>query len=80
MPIYDYRCSDCGKVSEIMVKVSGHSETIQCKQCGSASLSKIPTVASIATRYSRPHGKTCCGRDDRCDTPPCSTDSPCCKN
>lgn len=79
MPIYDYRCSDCGKISEIMVGVSGHSETIQCKHCSSTSVSKMPTMASIATHYSRPHGKTCCGRDDRCDTPPCSTNSPCCE-
>lgn len=79
MPIYDYRCSDCGKVSEIMVGVSGHSETIQCKHCSSTSVSKMPAMASIATHYSRPHDKTCCGRDDRCDTPPCSTNSPGCE-
>ena len=80
MPIYDYRCSDCGNVSEIMVGIGAHTDTVQCKQCGSTSINKVPTVASIATNYARPHGKTCCGRDERCDTPPCSSESPCCKS
>ena len=78
MPIYAYRCGNCGNVSEIIVGISNQSDTLQCKDCGSTALTKIPTFATVATHYSRPKGKTCCGRDERCDTPPCSTDSSCC--
>ncbi len=80
MPIYEYKCGDCGKSSEIISRIGGQNDALQCKHCGSTSMTKIPTAASIAMNYSRPAGKTCCGRDERCDTPPCSTDSPCCKN
>ena len=80
MPIYEYQCSKCGTVSEMMMGIGSQDNALQCKHCGSNALNKIPTVASIATHYSRPKGKTCCGRDERCDTPPCSTDSPCCKD
>lgn len=79
MPIYEYQCSDCGKRSEIITGICDEGDALQCKHCGSASITKVPTAASIAMRYSRPAGKTCCGRDERCDTPPCSGDSPCCK-
>ncbi len=79
MPIYEYRCSACGKVSEIMVGIGEHSDEVRCSHCGSTSLSKVPTFASIAKHYSRPHGKTCCGRDERCDTPSCETNGPCCR-
>ena len=80
MPIYEYKCGDCGELFEIISGIGGQNDALQCKHCGSASLTKVPTAASIAVHYSRPAGKTCCGREERCDTPPCSTDSPCCKN
>ena len=77
MPIYEYGCSECGKVSEIMVGIGGQSDALQCKYCGSTALNKIPTFASIATTSSRPRGRTCCGREERCDKPPCSTEGTC---
>ena len=80
MPIYEYQCSDCGKVSEILMGICDESDALQCKHCGSTEINKKLTAATIATHYSRPKGKTCCGRDERCEEPPCSTDSPCCRN
>ena len=77
MPIYEYQCSDCGKVSEIMVGMGIQDDNLQCKHCGSTALNKIPTFASIATTSSRPRGRTCCGKEERCDKPPCSTDDVC---
>ena len=77
MPMYEYECGDCGKVSEIMVGIGGQSDALQCKYCSSTALKKIPTFASIATTSSRPMGRTCCGREERCDVPPCSTDGVC---
>ena len=77
MPIYDYECIDCGKVSEIMVGLGGQSDALQCKYCGSTALNKIPSFASIATTSLRPKGKTCCVSEERCDKLPCSTDGVC---
>jgi putative FmdB family regulatory protein len=77
MPIYEYECSDCGKVSEIMVGIGRQSDVLQCKYCGSTTLNKILSFASIATTPLRSKGRTCCGREERCDKPPCSTDGVC---
>jgi len=77
MPIYEYKCSECGKVSEIIVGMGVQDDTLQCKYCGSTALNKIPTFASVATTSSRPRGRTCCGREERCEKPPCSTDDVC---
>ncbi|UCH07322.1 MAG: zinc ribbon domain-containing protein [Deltaproteobacteria bacterium] len=77
MPIYEYHCDDCGKVSEVMVGIGRQSDSLQCKHCGGTALSKLPTLASFVTSPSRPSGRTCCGKEERCDKPPCSTEGTC---
>ena len=76
MPIYEYKCQECGKTSEIFLR-SLDSQNIQCPLCGSSKLDKILS-SSYALRIDnhRP-GTTCCGRAERCDTPPCSQDDNC---
>lgn len=34
MPIYEYACESCGKVTEKLVSMSGDNQTIEC-ECGS---------------------------------------------
>ena len=70
MPIYEYQCKACGAVSEIITNVSAHSDSLTCKQCGSQELDKMLSAASIPTLPARPAGKTCCGRDEQCGSPP----------
>jgi len=78
MPIYEYRCNRCGEVSEILVGVGSDGEIVTCKHCGSNDLEKILSVASFTfSDSSRASGTTCCGREDRCDSPPCSTGGIC---
>ena len=78
MPIYEYRCNQCGKVSEILVGVGSHNNSLACQHCGSHDLEKILSVSSFTfVNGSRAPGKTCCGRDERCDSPPCSSGGAC---
>lgn len=75
MPIYEYRCDECGTTFEKLVRGRG---AITCPDCGSSSLQKLlsrPTV--LSGRTTRPAGHTCCGREERCDMPPCSTAGAC---
>jgi putative FmdB family regulatory protein len=75
MPIYEYRCLECGKTSEILLR--GSDEGVECTFCGSKNLEKLLSASySIRTSASIP-GRTCCGRTERCDTPPCSLDGTC---
>ncbi|TES94523.1 MAG: zinc ribbon domain-containing protein [Candidatus Cloacimonadota bacterium] len=76
MPVYDFKCKKCGKVIEFFLQKS--DESIECPHCGSKKLVKLLSVpASIRMGDSATKGTTCCGRDERCDTPPCSETGTC---
>ena len=75
MPIYEYRCLECGSRSEIFLRSPG--EDVWCPACGSYKLDKLISPSyTLATGTPAP-GATCCGRGERCETPPCSADNTC---
>ena len=81
MPIYEYRCNKCGEISEILVGIGSEGEGLTCEHCGSRDLTKILSVSSHAlNEAARVPGSTCCGREERCDAPPCSTGGTCRKD
>jgi putative FmdB family regulatory protein len=41
MPIYEYRCDDCGKISEFLLMRIGETFTPQCKKCKSKKMSRV---------------------------------------
>ena len=41
MPIYEYRCDDCGKVSEFLLLKVGEEFIPQCKGCKSKRMSRV---------------------------------------
>ena len=41
MPIYEYRCDDCGKISEFLLMRIGETFTPQCKKCKSNKMSRV---------------------------------------
>jgi len=73
MPLYEYRCKKCGSVSEFLSTIGDTGETLACKSCGGNDLEKLLSVTTIPSYPSPRDGKTCCGRDERCDSPPCDT-------
>ena len=77
MPIYEYRCEACGAVSEYLVGL-GDDEGIRCKVCGASGMNRILSASSFTLPSSRQmHGQTCCGREERCEIPPCSGGGTC---
>ena len=76
MPIYEYRCQSCGEQVEILVR-SRENAPVACPSCGSDQLDKLLSTPYVMTGESRPAGRTCCGQEERCDTPPCSGDRTC---
>jgi putative FmdB family regulatory protein len=75
MPIYEYRCQECGASFEHLVRDGG---AVPCPSCGSPQVIK-QISASFLTRGERTRrpGHTCCGREERCDAPPCAETSAC---
>jgi putative FmdB family regulatory protein len=76
MPIFDFKCGQCGHVSEILMSRT-ESQEIKCPECGS-SMEKLISSSSFLMKAAGPaSGRTCCGRAERCETPPCSTGGGC---
>lgn len=78
MPIYEYKCQDCGKVTEVFVRSINERVDLSCPDCQSKNLQKIfSTPSAVVMGGLTRQGMTCCGRNERCDTPPCSDGGAC---
>ncbi len=76
MPIYDYKCLECGKVSEIFLR-GAKSQVVHCPDCGSDNMEKLISASYMIKMDTSAPGTTCCGRTERCEAPPCSTEGIC---
>jgi len=76
MPIYEYRCRKCGRVSEYL-NAAGKTELIQCPDCGSTEMDKIISTSFISMGESVPrqshcgNKSPCCGAATPCEKRPC---------
>ena len=80
MPLYEYMCEACGKVSEFLVGVGRGDQKIHCRHYESLRVNQQLSLSNFSMHGSRigsHEGKTCCGSEERCDTPPCSTGGGC---
>ena len=70
-------CHSCGQVSEfLLLKVSANIDS-GCSVCGSRNLEKLISAPALLKYNTTSSGTTCCGREERCDTPACSTGDLC---
>jgi putative FmdB family regulatory protein len=75
MPIYEYRCQQCGHSFELLLR---DGSVARCPDCGSTSLDKLLSVPHVSSQQAtRQAGHTCCGREERCDAPPCGEGEAC---
>ena len=57
MPIYEYRCKDCGKPFELQQKMEERGTGV-CPSCGSAKVEKLFSVFGVGTTGSAEKGDT----------------------
>lgn len=76
MPVYEYRCRGCGE--RVEVRITGASDRVLCPECGGELLDRLISVPHIV-RSARDHDRqrTCCGREERCASPPCEDGGEC---
>ena len=56
MPIFEYRCGDCGATSEFLVGVAKESDDIECSSCGGTRMTKMfSPVNSVSYTHLRAH-------------------------
>ena len=86
MPTYEYQCEHCGYKFEKFQNMSDEplKECPKCKGSvkrligkGMGIIFKGSGFYATDHRKSVPSGKTCCGREERCDNPPCSSTGEC---
>jgi putative FmdB family regulatory protein len=70
MPIYEYRCHDCGHLTEQLRSMSAADEPVVCEECESKDTARVQSVFSAsAGSAAAPHacpmggggGGGCCG-------------------
>ena len=74
MPIYEYKCGECGELSEFMITAQSPTEKLICKKCGSENLLRKISVPGILSGKSESSGHSCCGNSGK----GCSTPGSCC--
>ena len=62
MPIFEYRCSECGHVTEFLEK-AGAAGSHPCEQCGSRKTEKVFSTFSAQASSARPPQCESCACD-----------------
>jgi len=65
MPIYDYRCTECGAEFEKMVRLSEADRTPLCPECGSPDTRKQITTFASPSSSSKNSTSSSCGSSSR---------------
>jgi putative FmdB family regulatory protein len=52
MPIYAYKCKDCGAQFELLVGVTSDSNEIRCEKCGSKNLERLLSTFGLGSSSS----------------------------
>lgn len=79
MPIYEYKCARCGKVSEILVGVGAESASLKCEHCGGSRLEKLMSVSACIAGHGHEHTGGCCDMGHACDEQTCQSEGHCCE-
>jgi putative FmdB family regulatory protein len=86
MPAYEYLCESCGYKFEKFQNINDEPLK-ECPECGGKVKRLISKDLGVILKREEYYkkgsedeissGKTCCGRTERCETPPCSSDGKC---
>lgn len=69
MPIYEYRCNDCGSSFERLL-LPGKDQSVACPTCSSKDVAKTPSTFALGKSNSESvSGASCCGLSTPCEQP-----------
>ena len=64
MPLYEYRCSGCGRRFEVLQKVGADANDVACPACGGREVAKQYSTFASAVAGSGGSGPMPCGAPD----------------
>jgi putative FmdB family regulatory protein len=81
MPTYEYECEACGFRFERFQSMLDEPVR-ECPECNGSVNRLIGKGTGVIVKgnsafSSRDRGRTCCGREERCEKPPCTDDQSC---
>lgn len=59
MPIYEYRCGKCRKISELLRPMGDTGKDLECPECGADQMEKIHSSFAAASTSSRSESMPC---------------------
>ncbi len=74
MPLYRYRCEDCGNIMQVLEGVGRDEGEVKCRNCGSKNLIRL-LPQTLSVKSSETAQGECCGMTTPCDNP-----KRCCQN
>jgi putative FmdB family regulatory protein len=80
MPVYEYKCRNCGSAFELMVRSTNSVTDLKCPSCGANNVQRLFSVPALVKNHCGDSGGACCGHEERCETPGCGTGGGCCGN
>jgi putative FmdB family regulatory protein len=51
MPVFEYKCRDCGTVSEFLVGVTSTQPEILCADCGGAHMNRMISTINVGSSH-----------------------------
>ncbi|MFH1436867.1 MAG: zinc ribbon domain-containing protein [Pseudomonadota bacterium] len=74
MPIYEYKCNTCGRISEFLVSGKEPAGSAQCPSCGGRRMERVlsaPGGITIQDKggHAGDPGGACCGMTNPCESP-----------
>ncbi len=77
MPLYEYKCTDCGRPFELLVGSPSLADSVVCRHCGSGSVRRLvstfaarsgsdSSIAAMERITAKGGGGGCCGGSCGC--------------
>ena len=62
MPLYEYRCDQCGRRFEVLQKIGAASDGVTCPGCGGSQVAKQLSTFASSVSASGSGGSLPCGK------------------
>lgn len=79
MPLFEYLCKKCSKITEVLFHPGDTREDITCEHCGHTQLDRQLSTVNVASGRSRslPSCDSCPGSSGSGQPPPCAGSDSC---